>query len=281
MEALDTFEVYSDLRKRIRGNADIFFTNMYFSSGYLMDKINSHKVKYSSSEYSIQMLIEDDFVYNLFYYGNPHDDLLFGKLDKPILCKNVYIAEKHSNELELFEKMLSDNGFILDDSAYVISADVPKVYEKNKHVAIYLKTLEMSGFYISYIGSERMSEIYDFLSDSEYIKPHQFPGREVAKRIESNNGLCAILDSDNKIVAIMFTDIRSGTAEGIMTAVSKEYVRKGFGAALCYERFRYLNDLGIKVLSGSVDVKNLNSQKMFMSLGYTTTGKMTNEWILQ
>lgn len=281
MKLLNNIQEYVDAWNRIRSKYNEIYSNIYFGTDYLKKIIDAGKVRYLENDSSIQMLVDDEFCLHFFYFGVPDNELLQVEYDKPILCKNVFLKDNQQSEQLMFERKLSERGFLLDDSAYVISADVESVYEKNRHMEMYLKILQDAGFSITYIDETYFDDIYRLLEDADFIKRHQYPSRETTRMLSEINGLSAVLNSDGELAGIMFTEIKAKSAEGLMTAIRKDYLNRGLGTALCFERIRYMKELGVKKLTGSVDVNNLQSQKMFLGLGYSITSKMTNEWLLQ
>lgn len=278
---LTSFEQYKimlkDAKKRFRGG----FSNIYYLPEQIKRYIKFGRIEFLENCNGLFLLVDEDKYYRLSMMTLNPGEFRLPNLKKPVLIKNVYKSNTENEKYEYVIKWLKKQGFISDSTFVQIQGNPRTMLKDLSFIEKRKQSLEKMGFYIGSPTIDMLREI-DILSyNADFLNYYQFDYRSDEERINLINegGYIIVKDKNNKLCGVSLAEVSNGIADGLEIVVAPEYKMQGIAPILSYERYKWLDKIGIEVIRSYVRIDNERSKKYHINLGFEYRDVFVDYWI--
>lgn len=283
MEQVKTLLQFNELIREAKEFGKTAFTNFFLGKEQLDRYIDKGRLYYQSGKWGIAFFGDEESYYLCVGYFNLIEPIALEPCDKKVLFRILYREDKPTKNMDVFEKQLSEIGFIKADTTIQYVLD-PKIRQE-RYAKLYRaseKILKAQGFTIDVPNKEDISQIRQVLYGTDILKDFHYAYKddeEIAKDIENGAYLC-VKDAIGKICAVNRVYVKAGMAEADGIAIVEEYKKHGFSVAISTKRYLLLNQRGdVEKVQGWIIDTNQTSIKYHTDLGWEKTNRCANEWI--
>lgn len=282
MDKLHGIEEYKVLLKQFRKEHKTSFSNLYFMPKDMERYINLGRVEYEKKEAGVIFYFDEECYYRVCMCVEIGETFNISKRDKKLLIRNIYRKSEQDEELKEFECNLERNGFNLVGTTFQVQQKTKELWQKCSRLEKYVLLMQDQGFRCIEADFSQYKEIESLILDSNIIKDYQLDYlTEQEKQMMLAGSYLCVLDKHNQICAVSLCVVNGGVARNGSIAVKEEYKMKGIAPLIAYQRFKWFRESGIDLSQTWIRVDNDASIKYNKSLGYQSTGKYANEWILE
>lgn len=282
MDKLNSIEEYKTLLKQFRKEHKTSFSNVYFMPKDMERYISLGRVEYEKKEEGVYFYFDEESYYRVCMCVESGKVFNISKRDKRLLVRNIYRENEQDEKLKELEKNLERNEFELVGTTFQVQAETNELWQKCSRLEKYVLLMQNQGFRCIEADYPRYKEIDDIIIDSNIIKDYQLDYlTEQEKQMMLAGSYLCVLDKENQICAVSLCIVNGGVARNGSIAVIEEYKMKGIAPLIAYQRFKWFCENGIELSQTWIRVDNDASIKYNKSLGYQSTGKYANEWILE
>lgn len=282
MDKLNNIEEYKALLKQFRKEHKTFFSNLYFMPKDIERYISLGRVEYEKKEEGLFFYFDEESYYRVCMYVEARGEFSLSRRDKKLLVRNIYRENEQDEKLKKFESNLKISGFDLVGTSFQIQGITKELWQNCSRLEKYFPSMEKKGFSCVEADYSRYKEIEDLILDSDIIKDYQmnYLTEQEKQQMIAGSYLC-VLDKQNQICAASIAFVHDGIARDGVIAVKEEYKMRGVAPMLTYQRYKWFWENKVDSAQGWILVDNNASIKYHTSLGYRSTGKYANEWILE
>lgn len=282
MDKLIDIEEYKMLLKQFRKEQETFFSNLYFMPRDMERYISLGRVECDKKDEGLFFYFDEESYYRVCMLVGTGQAFNISRRDKRILVRNVYRKKEQDEKLRKYEENLERNGFELVGTTFQVQG-IPKELQQNcSHLEKHVLLMQNQGFRCIEADYSNYKELEDLIWDSSIIKDYQINYlTDQEKQVMTAGSYLCVLDKQDQICAANVVFVSDGVVRNSATAVKEEYKMKGIAPLLAYQRFKWYCDHKIDLVQGWIMVNNDASIRYNKSLGYRSTGKYANEWILE
>ncbi len=283
MKLVNTYEEYLTLLKQKKQNIGKLIMNSYLSADKIERYINLHRLYYVEQEKGIVFLCDEEKYYRLLYYMGSYTEFEVPKTDKPIAIRNIYKEGNKKGELIFLEEQLEKIGFRKEYVAVEMCVPLEQSANIARQKTIYERMLKKGKFYIGLMKKENVDKMLLLRETKEFhMYNFEYKTQEEYFAEIDNDQYLAIYNEDDEMCACIYTEQLPGAMTGDGICVEEKYRKTyGLGAALmCFVLDQALNQQKKRYVSWC-EIENTNSMKFHKSIGFETTGKISEEWILE
>ncbi len=276
MKRVLSIKHFISLIEDAKKNNQCTYTNCYLFSDVINKYIGQKRMFWIGVGAGIAFLYREEKFYNLYYYINLKDDIKFNEIDRPVVINLVHLDSKlHCEFLEIVNRWVKC-GFI-NYKTYkqmILKADPDKLMPSKSFV------LDSAEYELKYAEYEYSEEIQSLWTSALDVFSIALPTKEeLAHYINEKHIRCIVKKDESKVVAVLYYFIKKSICTLNHIVVGKEYRRRGFGLALvkdCIEN--EAKDCTRYYLW--VDEKNFSSINLYKCAGFSFTGKVTTQLLL-
>lgn len=277
MEKLNSFEEYKCLVNDVRTQVKRPFSNNYFLPQDIQRYIQLNRAYYQNTDNGIVFLFDEELYYRACLYMDASQPFELPNLDKKILIRNVYRAEKKESEMFLVERQLEKINFKMMGTTVQLRGEAEVIFEKYKKFERFIKTMDKKGYRCYVAGESHFEKVEELLRQEKIIKDYHMDFLLPEEKEEG--AYLYLLDSKGEMCAASAATIKGSTAHGVGIAIDERYKLQGLAPILGYYRMKWLCDNGIKYIQGWALIDNEESLRYHISSGYKMLDKYADEWI--
>lgn len=284
MEKLQGIEEYKALLKEVKKEHKSTFSNLYFMPKDIERDISLGRAEYEKNEAGVFFYFDEENYYRVCMCVGAGSTFSIPKRDKKLLVRNIYRKtdkDEKNEKMIQFEKELQKNGFDLVGTSFQVSGTMTGVAEKCLSLEKYYYSMERKGFRCIEAEYPLYKEIEDLILSSDVIKDYQMHYlTEEEKQMMPPGSYICVLDREDQICAAAIAYVHDGISRDGVFAVKEEYKMRGIAPLLTYKRYNWSRKNKVVLGQGWILIDNDASIKYHKNLGYESTGKYANDWLL-
>ncbi len=282
MNVLESIEQYHTLTKEIHDRCKRLFSNIYLFDDSLKRYISAQRLFYHQFQDGILFISDEKTYYRIYFLiSSSCNEVNIPNFNKNTVTRMIYRGEKKDN-LIATEKILLNNGFNNDSSSLEILARPCSIENLESKYQISCKYMERFGIKLIYADRSMYNDIIELIRSEPVFRFYHLDyvsKEEILRDIDLGYYRCAI-DQNGVLCAVQHFNPCEGRIIGDILTVRKEYRNNyGIGAAMGFQSLIYAKEKGIDSYFGWIDSCNHNSIKYHEEIGYSLTGKISEEWI--
>ena len=279
MEAVTSFQQYSDLVREARQSRQAKVTNCYLYRVSVERLIGQGRFYFEQAEGGVLFLADEQLYYQTYYYLNIDFPFHLKAKDKPLLVQHLYMKDRKPDYIRFLEEKMIATGFRLTDTMGQITADPDVVMKKLSRICNYARNeLDAQGFRILQINRTLLPAIRELQLHVPEIPVHQILFFSDDELLQAGSGDCIVGRTGNLCAVCQSYPMGDGGYGWI--AVKKAYQDVyGMAPVLTELAARRRSGEG-KRMGGWIDLTNLQSIRYHMHAGYSWTGRLMDEWLL-